>query len=420
MLVSVEKKNNRALYHFISGRYAFEQESYIEAISSFRSSLQLDADQPIVWSFLALSYMYIDQSEKALQFSQVALERSPERFTLTNHGLILIDLERYEEAYEIFNDLLKEYKNEAHVWYERARCAHQLGKLHLAIKGLKVAIHLDSNAPYIYTKLSEIYESDLKDEGSTKEVLLKGIENCDDKSPLYVKLGDYHFQNDSLEEAETLYTRALEENHDDVYSHFGLTQVYMAREQYKEAKEYILSIEKQIEKSQDFLMNAGMVLWDAEIELGGSEEGFKVALSKLESGIKQSEYNVASALDEYVSRIKGTVFVQRGIAFLRKLQKERNDVSEYGCYTGILYESIGQYGQAMKRYNKAIEQKETALPYYRIGETLMLLGQLTEAKQAYETCLELDRNFVGVHLQLAEIYEKKKIVLKNKVIWFRR
>ena len=63
--------------------------------------------------------MYIDQSEKALQYSQVALERSPERFTLTNHGLILIDLERYEEAYEIFNDLLKEYKYEAHVWYER-------------------------------------------------------------------------------------------------------------------------------------------------------------------------------------------------------------------------------------------------------------------------------------------------------------
>lgn len=167
-------------------------------------------------------------------------------------------------------------------------------------------------------------------------------------------------------------------------------------------------------------MNAGMVLWDAEVELGGSEEGFKVALSKLESGIKQSEYNVASALDEYVNRIKGTVFVQRGIAFLRTLQKERNEVSEYGCYTGILYESIGQYGQAMKRYKRAIEQKETALPYYRIGETLMALGQLTEAKQAYETCLELDGNFVGVHLQLAEIYEKKKIVLKNKVIWFRR
>lgn len=267
---------------------------------------------------------------------------------------------------------------------------------------------MDSNAPYIYTKLAEIYESDLKDEERTKEVLLKGIEKCDDKAPLYVKLGDYHFQNDSLEEAETLYTRALEENHDDVYSHFGLTQVYMAREQYKEAKEYILSIEKQIEKSQDFLMNAGMVLWDAEVELGGSEEGFKVALSKLESGIKQSEYNVASALDEYVNRIKGTVFVQRGIAFLRTIHKERNEVSEYGCYIGILYESIGQYGQAMKRYNKVIEQKETALPYYRIGETLMALGQLTEAKQAYETCLELDGNFVGVHLQLAEIYEKEE------------
>ena len=59
------------------------------------------------------------------------------------------------------------------------------------------------------------------------------------------------------------------------------------REQYKEAKEYILGLEKQIEKSQDFLMNAGMVLWDAEIELGGNEEGFKVALSKLENGIRK-------------------------------------------------------------------------------------------------------------------------------------
>lgn len=161
-------------------------------------------------------------------------------------------------------------------------------------------------------------------------------------------------------------------------------------------------------------MNAGMVLWDAEVELGGNEEGFKVALSKLESGIKQSEYNVASALDEYVNRIKGTVFVQRGIAFLRTIHKERNEVSEYGCYIGILYESIGQYGQAMKRYNKVIEQKETALPYYRIGETLMALGQLTEAKQAYETCLELDGNFVGVHSDLQKYTKRKKIVLRTK------
>ena len=58
MLTSVEKKNNRALYHLINGRYAFEQESYIEAISSFRSSLQLDADQPIAWSFRFILYVY--------------------------------------------------------------------------------------------------------------------------------------------------------------------------------------------------------------------------------------------------------------------------------------------------------------------------------------------------------------------------
>jgi len=408
MLQSVEKKSNQALYHFINGRYSFEQDNYAEAISSFRSSLQLDADQPVAWSFLALSYMYMDQSEKGLEYSLTAIERSPERFTLVNHGLILIDLERYEEAYGFFNDLLKEYKYEAHIWYERARCAQHLGKVYLAVKGLKVAIQLDKTAAYLYTKLSEIYESDLDDGNNAKEILLQGIQNCEDQASLYVRLGDVHFQNDELEEAETIYKRSLEENNEDVYSHFGLIQVYMAKEQYEDAKNYIVSINKQFEDNQDFLMNAGMVLWDAEIALGGNEAELKTALSKLEDGIRKLYSNIENVLEEYVNRIKGTAFVQRGIAFLRTLQKEKTEVIEYGCYAGILYESIGQYDQAMKRYNKAIEQKRTALPYYRIGETYMVLGQLTEAKQAYEICLELDENFAGVHLQLAEIYEKEE------------
>ncbi|KFN03140.1 bacteriocin-processing peptidase family protein [Bacillus clarus] len=414
MLQRVEKKNNQALYHFIRGRYSFEQEDYIEAISSFRSSLQLDTDQPVVWSFLALSYMYMDQSEQGIEYSKTAVERHPERFTLVNHGLILMDLERFEEAYHIFNDLLKEYKYEAHIWYERARCAHHLGKTYLAIKGLKVAIQLDKTAPYLYTKLSEIYESDLDDENGMKEILLQGIQNCEDRAPLYVRLGDLHFQNDELEEAEAIYKRSLEENNEDVYSHFGLIQVYMAKEQHEDAKNYIVSIEQQFEDNQDFLMNAGMVLWDAEIALGGNENELKLALSKLEHGIRSVYSNIASVLDEYVNRIKDTAFVQRGIAFLRTLEKEKTEVIEYGCYAGILYESIGQHDQAIKRYNDALKKKQDALPYFRIGETFMALGQFQEAKHAYEACLEMDENFIGVHLQLAEIYEKEENRLKEQ------
>lgn len=54
-------------------------------------------------------------------------------------------------------------------------------------------ICLDSNVFYIYMKFLEIYEFDLKDEESVKEILLNGIENCDDKVFFYVKLGDYYF-----------------------------------------------------------------------------------------------------------------------------------------------------------------------------------------------------------------------------------
>ncbi|MEI4621884.1 tetratricopeptide repeat protein [Bacillus pfraonensis] len=414
ILQSVEKKNSQALYHFIHGRYSVEKEEYEAAISSFRSSLQLDADQPIAWSFLALSYMYIDQSEQGLKMSQIALGRHPDRFVLVNHGLILMDLERYAEAYEVFNDLLKEYKYEAHIWYERARCAHQIEKLHLAIKGLRIAIQLDKTVPYPYVKLSEIYELDLEDKKAAEEILLQGIGNCEEATSLYVRLGDLHFQNDEFEEAEKIYKRALEENNRDVYSHFGLIQIYVAKEQYDDAKRYIFSMEKQFEQNDEFLMNAGMVLWDAEIELGANEEQLKIALSKLENGIRCLKNNIANMLEEYVNRVEGTAFVQRGITFLRKLGKERPDVVEYDCYAGILYESLGQYDQAMKRYNQAIKHRTSTLPYYRIGESLMALGELESAKNAYETCLEIDANFIGVHLKLAEIYEAEENRLKEQ------
>ncbi|KEK25079.1 tetratricopeptide repeat protein [Bacillus gaemokensis] len=414
ILQNVKKKNHQALYYFINGRYSLEMEEYEEAIVSFQSSLQLDADQSVAWSFLALSYMYMDQPEKGIEMSHIAIQRHPERFVLVNHGLILMDLERYEEAYRVFNDLLKDYKYEAHIWYERARCAHLMGKLHLAIKGLRIASQLEKAEPYPYVKLSEIYETDVEDEKKAEEILLQGIENCEDPSSLYVRLGDLHFQNDKFEKAEEIYKRSLEKNDEDVYSHFGLVQIYMAKEQYETAKQYILDVEEQFEQNQEFLMNAGMVLWDVENELGANEDQLKIALSKLENGIRCLKNNIANVLEEYVSRIEGTPFVQRGIAFLRKLEKERTDYTEYGCYAGILYESLEQYDQAMKRYTQVIKHRPSALPYFRIGESFMILGELEEAKRAYESCLEIDSNFTGVHVKLAEIYEKEENALKEQ------
>ncbi len=114
-------------------------------------------------------------------------------------------------------------------------------------KGLKgfvwiVALHL--------YETSEIYESDLKDEESAKEILLNGIENCDDKAPLYVKLGDYHFQNDSLEEAEVLYKRALEENDEDVYSHFGLTKFIWQENNIRKQKNIYLVLRSKLKRAK--------------------------------------------------------------------------------------------------------------------------------------------------------------------------
>ncbi|MCJ7992499.1 peptidase C39, partial [Priestia sp. OVS21] len=94
LLHHIDNKKHSSFYHYLKGRIALDEEKYDEAVEALRSSLQLDVEQHLNWSYLALAYMYKGNLEKAFECSTISLNMyGDESYTQINHGLILMEKE---------------------------------------------------------------------------------------------------------------------------------------------------------------------------------------------------------------------------------------------------------------------------------------------------------------------------------------
>lgn len=403
-LEQVNQKNTNPFYHFTQGRIAFDESRYDDMIANFRASLQLDPDQPIAWSYMAIGYMYLDDLEQALKYSSIATGRHEERFVFVNHALILMDADRDEEAHEVFTALLQQYKRDGYVWCERARCAHKLGKLRSAIRGLQVSKELDRQLPLPYIMLADIYEAELDDERKAEAVLREGLQNDVQSAALYAKLGDFYLEREQYEKALKMYEAGLRYDEEDVSCHIGISEVYMKQRSYETGKQYIFRLKEQYTEDSDFLINAGKILWNAAMEQNIERKEVESALTIMEEGIVCIQNNFRDALEIYVTQIEDTPYLQRGISFLNTLVEKDNRNIDYLCYLGILQESAGNYMKAIQLYERAAQIAEDPFPHFRLGEVYKTLEEYEQAKKAYLQCVKRDATSAMAHLRLAEVY----------------
>lgn len=414
VLEQVKHKIDNPFYHFIQGRIAMDESRSHDMIASFRASLQLDPDQPVAWSYMGIGYMYLDDVEKALKYSFIAVSRHEDRFVFINHALILMDADRDEEAYDVFNTLLKQYKRDGYVWCERARCAYKLGKLRSAIRGLRIGKELDQQLPLPYIMLADIYEAELDDERKAEEVLLEGMQNDVQSAVLYAKLGDLYLEREQYEKAQKMYETGLQYDKQDVPCHLGISEVYMKQGSYEAGKQYIFSLKEQFAEDSDFLINAGKILWNAAMDQNIEQREIESALTITEEGIVCIQNNFRDALEIYVTQLEDTPFLQRGISFLNTLVEKDSSNIDYICYLGILQESAGSYIKAIQLYERAAQMTEDTFPHFRLGEAYKALEEWEEAKKTYLKCVQRDSTFAIAHLKLAEIYFVEEDIVKEQ------
>ncbi|OAT74008.1 bacteriocin-processing peptidase family protein [Parageobacillus thermoglucosidasius] len=413
VLARVKGKASSPLYHYLRGRIAFYESRYEEASRHFRASLQLDPDQPDVWSYMALSIAYGGKEKKGLELSQIALTLHPDDlFIGTNHGIMLFQAKQFQEARAFFDQLLRRHKRDAHLWYERARCDEMLGKIRKAERGFLVAKALDGEEPYPYLALADLYENELGDRQKAEAVLLEGAEKAGSAPELHVRLGDWYMERDEAEKAEAHYQKALEQEEKEIFAHLGLAYVMMQRGQRDEAKQYLLDKKPLFAQNSEYLLNAGKMLLANELAIETEEKG--TALAFLEEGLCLAQFDVAEAYEFYIEQLTELSLVDRGIAFLEKLIDERPTDVNALCYLGVLYEQSGMFSKAIGLYERASKVRKSTFPLYRLAETYRAFERWDEAKRYYEACLEVDDTFVVAHLRLAVLYEMEENIDKQR------
>ncbi|OQP07078.1 hypothetical protein B1690_03955 [Geobacillus sp. 46C-IIa] len=389
------------LYHYLRGRIAFSMSRYEEAARYFRASLQLDPDQPEVWSYTALALVYAGHTERGLICSQVAVRLYPgDLFIETNHGVLLFHAKRFAEAREWFDRLVRRERRDAHLWYERARCDLELGRRRKAERGFLVAKALDPREPYPYIMLADLYNDD-GNRTQAKAVLNEGVAAVERLAPLYVRLGDFYMDEGEAEKAASCYEQALALDGDDVFAHLGLASALVERGGGEAARRHVTELRTRFANNSEYWLNAGK--WLMAYGFADDEKGRGTALSWLEEGLRLAEFDAEEAYEFYIGQLITPSLTRRGRLFLERLVADRPRLASARCALGVLYERQNRPSKAMAVYREAAAMGHP-LSLFRLAELCASLGRAHEAKQHYEACLRADPSFALCHFRLAVLY----------------
>jgi len=402
VLKQARGKMQSPLYHYLRGRIAFFMNRYEEAARYFRSSLQLDPDQPEVWSYLALASTYAGRVKRGFVCSQVAIHLYPgDLFIETNHGVLLFHAKRFVEAREWFDRLVRRERRDAYLWYERARCDLELGRRRKAERGFRVAKALDPREPYSYVMLADLYDDDGNRE-QVKAVLTEGLAAVERLAPLYVRLGDAYMEEGKTEQAVSCYEEAIRHDGADIFAHLGLASALAERGDAEAAKRHVLGQCARFADNSEYWLNAGK--WLLTHPFADEEEGKQLALSWLENGLRLAEFDAEEAYEFYVDQLTTPALRERGRAFLEQLVAARPRLAPAHSALGVVYEQQSRPSKAMAVYREAAATGHP-LSLFRLAELCASLGRYEEAKQHYEACLKADPSFALCHFRLAALYE---------------
>jgi tetratricopeptide (TPR) repeat protein len=398
MLTRTVWKTFSSLYHFLHGRIALYFDEVKDAIVYFRNSLQLDPDQYYTWSYLALAYLYSNDVKNAEYFSSISMELAPrEKFVRINHAAVLIEREEYDEARNIYDQLIRDEPGDGHTWFERARLDQKLGKIRKALRGYLMAIKLEEDFPLAFLAAADLYEYELEEPAKVEEILQSGL-NTNASAPLLVRLGDFYREHDKSDLAVSCYQECIDLFPDERFAYIGIAEILAIKKDKKIAADFLKSHIERFKEDSEFMINSGRIMAEWGLEEDGEE-----ALNFIEEGMNSIHSNIKEALELYVSIVEETPFIGRALDFLKQKFAVNPDLIEYKCYEGMLYEIKKQYSLAINCYNIAIQTREDTFPFYRLGEVYFHLGMYELADEAFKNCLRIDPKFESAFVRLAEI-----------------
>lgn len=350
-------------------------------------------------------------------------------------ALCEVNLENFDSARNILEDIIKYCQDDALCWYYLGCCYDSLELFVEAKHAYNTVLELRPEYVDAYKSLSIVYIK-VEDYDKAVEIAKKGLEYTEkDDYSLYYIIGTAYMASKQLEESVFYIEKAIELNPEnvqlynnlgtaylttgqldkafDIYlkaaevdptaslTYFNLASILQVQDKHKEACEYFAKAHE-LEPEED----SYIVAWAlSEVKAGQFKEAIDHYKYLASSYPQKStyKYNLAccyQVVGEYeiaISLLKQLVLLNpKAVNILKKLAN--------------VYMTIGQYSNAKEIYERIVKQGTTSYQtHYELAILCVRTDDIDRAEQILKKVCRLNPEFAPAHKDLGVIYLNKRL-----------
>ncbi len=390
--------------HYSLGQSLAKQGKLEEAITCYRTAIEIDPDFTEAYYSLADILVKQNQLEAAVNLYKKVIEIQPNLWQAHhNLGETLIKQEKFSEGISAYRHAIELNPNSSLSYFKLAEILVKVGKLSQAVNAYRKAIAVDPNFADAYQYLGDILVETGEKEEAIK-VYRKAVEIKPELWDVHHKLGNLLQEKEELEAAVGAYNKSIELKPDFSWSYHNLGDVLTKLEKPEEA---VKIYRQAIELNPDFA-------W-GYYKLGD----VLVNLEKCSEAI--AAYRQAVAINSqapwYLYKL-GSLLRQQGefeeaVVYLRQAVKLKTDAPEFYLGLGAVLVRLRQWSEAQECLQQVIqyssdsfETSHSAEAYYYLGVAKSGQQQWSEAVKLYRQSLEINPDGGDCCLALAETLGK--------------
>ena len=418
-------------------KWNLAKETYREIVA--KDSLQLNA-----YYSLALLHLQRDEKEQAAELYRqiLSIQYVPDPQILIDLGELYIDMKRYEDASEVFLQLIDADSAEGFGYYGLGMAREALGDTSRAIESYTKAIQLNPELIPARDRLSRIYASQENWEAAL-QVFTEAIQRDSTDLASWLALGEtYRFSGDSTTAVETLQKIKIRFPKD-WRAYLGVGRIFLDQQRFADAYLEFKTITQLSSKTREGWLFTGISL----VHLDSLEQSQSYLQRALELAPRDplGNYYLGSVLsqlnrpNEAVSYLELCLEIRpRWVAAMSALASAFESLKDYPKADSYFKEALqldpenalvlNNYGYSLSergvRLEEAMEMAQKALEkepkngayldtmgwiYYKMGEYEKALEYIEEAHSI--------RKSVEVAKHLGDVYDKLGMRQKAIAAW---
>ncbi|MCX7842438.1 MAG: tetratricopeptide repeat protein [Clostridia bacterium] len=318
----------------------------------------------------------------------------------------------YENAFEIYNTLIKLIKNCASLYYNHANICYELGAYSDALLSYRKVLELNEKNIKEIASPQEVLQIDKKDSGRNALGLSQSEADIKyQEFTVHYNMGNTLFKLNRYEQAIESYRKALEINPNLEYACENTARAFIAMGKKIEALEYY----RRIVENDIGNPNAHYILG----KLLGELNIFDEAAAELKECTRLNA-NFHEANEELGKLLSKAGRYEEAEAYFRIVVKNKPKSYKAHYNLGAALYKLNKPEQAVECFRTAIElEPESYKSYYNLAMALDELGRQDEAAKAFKRVIELKDDFIdaynnlgimlstqGKHLEALNVYVK--------------